>query len=73
MVNVAFFVFNMIPFPPLDGSRLLYAVAPDPVRRIMEQIESMGFTAIIVFMMIFFAFLGPFVVNINRSILNFLL
>jgi Zn-dependent protease len=52
-VNVAFFVFNMIPFPPLDGSRLLYAFAPEPLQRVMAQIESMGFGAIL----ILFAFL----------------
>ncbi len=32
VVNVSLFVFNMIPFPPLDGSRLLYAVVPPSVR-----------------------------------------
>jgi Zn-dependent protease len=61
VVNVSFFVFNMIPFPPLDGSRALYAIAPDPVRDVMERIEGMGFVAIIFFMMLFYTFLsGPF-------------
>lgn len=61
LVNISFFIFNMIPFPPLDGSRVLYAVAPDPVRRVMERIESMGFMAIILFFVIFYAVLsGPF-------------
>ena len=61
LVNLSFFVFNMIPFPPLDGSRLLYAFAPDSVRRVMEQIENMGFAAIIFFFVIFYALLSePF-------------
>ncbi|HKX73728.1 MAG TPA: site-2 protease family protein [Candidatus Saccharimonadales bacterium] len=61
LVNLSFFIFNMIPFPPLDGSRVLYAVAPDPVRRVMEQIESMGFAAIIFFFVLFYAVLSdPF-------------
>lgn len=61
VVNISFFVFNMIPFPPLDGSRVLYAFAPDPVREVMERIESMGFAAIIFFMLLFYTFLsGPF-------------
>jgi Zn-dependent protease len=61
LVNLSFFIFNMIPFPPLDGSRVLYAVAPDPVRRVMEQIENMGFAAIIFFFVLFYTLLsGPF-------------
>ncbi len=72
-VNVAFFVFNMIPFPPLDGSRLLYAVAPEGLQRIMYQIESAGFMAILVFMLLIFQFISPVVVNIETTILNFLL
>ncbi|MEO7904505.1 MAG: site-2 protease family protein, partial [Candidatus Saccharimonadales bacterium] len=35
-VNLGFFIFNMIPFPPLDGSRVLYALAPEFIRRGME-------------------------------------
>lgn len=42
MVNLGFFVFNMIPIPPLDGSRVIYALAPDFVRRGMEAIEQFG-------------------------------
>lgn len=42
MVNLGFFVFNMIPIPPLDGSRVLYALAPDFVRRGMEAVERFG-------------------------------
>lgn len=62
VVNISFFVFNMIPFPPLDGSRLLYAFAPEPVQRVMERIEAMGFSAIIFFMLLFYSFLSePFI------------
>jgi Zn-dependent protease len=32
----------MLPIPPLDGSRVLYALAPEFVRRGMEAIERMG-------------------------------
>lgn len=42
MVNLGFFIFNMIPIPPLDGSRVLYALAPEFMRRGMEAIERYG-------------------------------
>lgn len=61
LVNASFFLFNIIPFPPLDGSRVLYALAPDAVRNVMERIESMGVMAIMFFFLIFSAFLAePF-------------
>jgi len=41
-VNLGFFIFNMIPFPPLDGSRVLYALAPEFVRSGMRMIEQFG-------------------------------
>lgn len=41
-VNLSFFAFNIIPIPPLDGSRVLYAFAPDFVRRGMEALERYG-------------------------------
>lgn len=52
-VNLGFFIFNMIPFPPLDGSRVLYALAPEFVKRGMEAMEKFGI--IIIFAIILFA------------------
>ena len=71
-VNLGFFVFNMIPFPPLDGSRLLYAFAPEPLQRVMYAIESGGIMTILLFMFLFFPFIGPLVSNIVNSLYIFL-
>ncbi len=53
LVNLGFFVFNMIPLTPLDGSRVLYALAPEFIRRLMEKTEKFG--VIFIFALIIFA------------------
>ena len=69
-VNLGFFVFNMIPIPPLDGSRVLYALAPDFVRRGMESVERFGL--ILIFAVIFVAspLIGQFITVSSEAILN---
>ncbi|MDQ3123270.1 MAG: site-2 protease family protein [bacterium] len=73
LVNVALFVFNMIPFPPLDGSRLLYAFAPEPLQRVMRTIEGFGLGAIFLLIFVFWQYIGPVVLELNEKILLFIL
>ncbi|HKU19241.1 MAG TPA: site-2 protease family protein [Candidatus Saccharimonadales bacterium] len=72
-VNIAFFVFNLLPLPPLDGSRLLYAVAPEPLQQIMYRIETAGFGVTILLLLVLMPFIGPLLANINQAIFTFLL
>ena len=69
-LNVALFVFNMIPIPPLDGSRVLYAFAPRSVQDFMERVEPYGFFIIIALVLL--GGLGGMIGNLNQSILNLL-
>jgi len=75
-INIAIFVINMIPIPPLDGSRVLYAFAPNPVRKVMEQIESFGFASImVIFLLILYLFSSKLLLvetNIGHLLLGYL-
>jgi Zn-dependent protease len=73
LINISLFVFNMIPFPPLDGSRLLYAFAPEPLQRAMASIEQFGFMAILMFILVGFQFIAPVIMKINENLLYFIL
>jgi len=62
-VNLGFFIFNMIPVPPLDGSRVLYALAPEPVMRVMESMEKYGIIVVFGIILIAGDMFGAFILN----------
>lgn len=59
-INLGFFVFNMLPIPPLDGSRVLYALAPDWARRGMEWIEQYGIVLVFVVILLASSLIGQY-------------
>lgn len=59
-VNLGFFVFNMLPLPPLDGSRVIYALAPEFVRTGMRFIEQFGIIFIFAIVLLASGPLGAF-------------
>ncbi|HKG81007.1 MAG TPA: site-2 protease family protein [Pyrinomonadaceae bacterium] len=49
-MNVSLAVFNLLPFPPLDGSKILDTFLPASMQPVMAMLEQYGFVILIILM-----------------------
>ena len=63
-VNMILALFNLIPIPPLDGSKVLSALLPGPLGRAYENFrhmfERLGILTGTLVLMLIFYYLSPF-------------
>jgi len=65
-INLILAAFNLIPIPPLDGSKILMGFAPESINRFFHQIEPYGFFIVIGLLLI--GALDP-VINLFQSLI----
>lgn len=57
--NLILMVFNLVPVPPLDGSKILYAILPERMSNLKMVLDRYGFVIVFIFIFFFFQLLSP--------------
>lgn len=59
LINIVLALFNLVPIPPLDGSKILFGLFPIALRSAREALERYGFFFTLLFIVFFWQFLTP--------------
>lgn len=72
-INIGLGLFNLLPIPPLDGSRVFYCIMPDAIRDLMDTLEQRGGRFVVyVFICICGTLISAYTVAGSKLFLKFL-
>lgn len=61
LINVNLAIFNLMPIPPLDGSKIIFSVLPYRWQKVRFFLENLNLVFVLVFAIFFWQFLSPLV------------
>jgi Zn-dependent protease len=59
IINITLALFNLMPIPPLDGSKILFAFLPLKQQGLREILERIGIVGVLIFVFVLWPFLQP--------------
>ncbi|MBP7928272.1 site-2 protease family protein, partial [Patescibacteria group bacterium] len=68
--NVMLTIFNLVPIPPLDGSKVLYAVLPSSAYKIKNFLDKYGFVVLLFFIFFLFELISPIINGLYRLLVG---
>lgn len=68
--NVMLTIFNLVPIPPLDGSKILYALLPNSAYKIKEFLDRYGFVILLFFVFFLFQLIAPLINGLFRLLVG---
>lgn len=60
-INIVLALFNLVPIPPLDGSKILFNLFPMAFAKAREALERYGFFILLIFVIFFWQVLTPLI------------
>ncbi len=70
IINIYLAVFNMMPIPPLDGSKVLFALFPESADKFRGAFERYGIFFLLVFIFFLSGIISPIVEVLAKLILG---
>ncbi len=70
LVNIVLATFNLVPLPPLDGSKILFAFFPLPWARFRFLLEKHSLVISLIFILFLWQFFSPLIFIIYRFIVG---
>ena len=68
LLNLVLAIFNLVPIPPLDGSKVFFSLLPYRWRGVQHFLEQYGFFLLLIFIFFFSQWLSPVIMFFFRAI-----
>lgn len=65
-INVLLAIFNLVPIPPLDGSKVLFAFLPPQLNNVRDFLNRFGFPLLLLFIFFGFRFITPIMIGVYK-------
>jgi Zn-dependent protease len=69
--NIGLMVFNLVPIPPLDGSKVLFGLLPPSTKHIQVLLERYGIFILLFFMVFLFDLIRPIIQGIFSLLVGY--
>jgi len=70
VINVVLALFNLMPIPPLDGSKIIFSLIPQRFFGFKRWMEQKGFILGLVIVLVLWQFISPLVINLLKWLLG---
>ncbi|HEU0085608.1 MAG TPA: site-2 protease family protein [Candidatus Paceibacterota bacterium] len=73
LINIGLGIFNLIPIPPLDGSKVLFSLLPSSAYAVLDFLEKYSIFILLIFIFYFARYLYPVLLFLYKLITGFAL